>query len=1109
MASDELPNEWESVPRSPEGRPQITVNPPPPPTDQLGDGPWPLDVALSRPPQYKQPQPEQTLSRSPDQMIGDTVRGAAEGYVDHLKELFNPFVSDTTQEDYRNQPIPPAATRDLKIPENQKDPISFGVPIAAEVAGTFAGKPGAGLLWEPIAKAVGTGAAGMAARNAARQAATHAPGIGHNMPPPGPLPGGPPHGAPPVPPAAPPAGPRQIIHGYDNSEPLTFDRIYTRTIDDLNPLKILEKGLSQHGALGPDEQFYQLGRLTRGSFGRSHQALNNSTFDFRTLANNGPGLKQVLAPVAKDLKAFEEYAVAARDVELIQRGFQTGETLASAMAKVNAAPPVYRQALQHLHAYQDRVLQYLRDSGVLSGQAYQDIKALNQSYVPFHRAMDNADMFTSNKNIKSWNPIKRMQGSERDILSPIETIIRNTHMFMDLAEKNRALTALVLAGERRPLSGLVKRAPPQTHPVQVTKGEIQNFLQGSGIQVPPGFAGAPDHFTIFRPNAFRPAPDEISVFVNGKRRNYKVDPEVANAVNGLGHQEVDIITRFLSIPARTLRAGAVLGPEFLVKNPARDQLVAMVFSKNGYLPVIDYIRGLGHMVGNSQSYQMWLKSGGANSSLVSLDRRYIAEEINNLTKSGVLNKIKDVINPKNILQNLGKVSEYGEQPTRIAEFIKAQNRGKGVHQSGLESREVSVDFGRHGSSKALEHISRTSSFFNPQAQGIDRLARAFKENPAATSFKIAAGIVLPTLAIYAYNRQDPRMKSIPRWERDIYWHIPTDDWQPYKPMNPNEASDELASIPDDFKKEVNGQTYVNYGTIYRAPKPFEIGTTFGSSLERVLDAYFAKDPEAFKDFAKTMRSSWLPNPIPQWMQPGIETAANFNFFRDRQIVPKRLESPAHRQYEYGPFTSETAKYIGSAIANIMPESRAASPMMIENAILGWSGTLGRYGLMIADKAISMASGKKKVTPAWGEADIPLWKAVVSRMPRTDAAEITDFYDNYEKTRTNRALVKRLNDEGAPFKEEESQSEKEQRTAPAKKVQSESVVTKMEKAGLAVSRQLAMIRKVYEAPNMTAEDKKRMIELLTLGASQIARQANQGYYEAEKKLGGGNGLETSP
>ncbi len=1129
-------NEWENLPQSPEGRPQITVRPTPPPglpegdkTQEPNDGPWPFDVAeaRSRPQQPQEepapaaplegsdevsPVPYEDIARKISGKRNDppappqpTVQEMAQSNWDLFKRGLTEAPMGAVKsmnEALDRRYYPPEAAfigddgtfydKDHKPIADQYKPTTLPITKDPNTGALEPAMPGAldlvNTIGSPV-KGAATLGAGMVR-----------PGIGHNMPPPGPLPhAAPPGGVVPPPPAPPvPAGPRRIIHGASDQEPVTFDRIYTRTIDDLNPLKILEKQLAQHGALNPEEEFYQLARLTRGSFGRSHQAINNETFDFKTLANNGQGLKPILKPVAKDLQAFEEYAVASRDAELIARGFNTGETLANAQAKTAAAPPHFRQALSNLHAYQDRVLQYLRDSGVLSGQTYQEIKALNRAYVPFHRAMDNADMFTSNKNIKSWNPIKRFEGSSRDILSPIETIIRNTHMFIDLAEKNRALTALVKAGENRALSGLVKKAPRQTHPVMVTRDEVENFLQGSGVPVPPGFTTAPDHFTIFRPNSFRPAPDEIAVFKDGKRQVYKVDPEVANAVNGMGQQEVDLVTRVLSVPARTLRAGATLSPEFLIKNPARDQLSAMVFSKNGYLPVIDYFYGLGHMVTNSQKYQNWLKSGGANSSLVSLDRRYIAEEIKNLQNSGVMGTLKNVIDPRQILTNLSKISEYGEQPTRIAEFTKAMNKGKSAHQAGFESREVTVDFGRRGSSKVLEHLARTAAFFNPQVQGVDRFARAYKENKAATLFKIGVGIILPTLGAYAYNRQDPRMMSIPRWERDLYWHVPTDDWQEYKPTDPKKAEDEIRQIPDAFKKKIDGKTYVNEGLIYRVPKPFEIGTTFGSSMERVLDSYFAKDPDAFKGFAKTMRSSWLPNPVPQYIQPALEGAANFNFFRDAPIVPKRLETPEHRQYEYGPFTTETAKFIGSAIANISPESRAASPMMIENAILGWSGTLGRYALEIIDKAIGLAGGPKKISPEKGAADIPLVKAIVSRMPTTAAADISDFYDNLQKTASNRSLIKRLSNERAPIGKAETPEEKTARTSPAAQIQRDSVTVKMEKAAIAIGRQFDGIRKIQDAPNMTPAEKKKAIELLTFGALSIAKQANSGYYEAEKK-----------
>lgn len=1143
-------NEWENLPRTTEGTPQITVNRPVPPTDEEPKdkhhfGPWPLDIAESyhkiHANQPEEPAPE--IPPIPYEAIAKKIsgkrepveeperptvgamaeanwdlfkRGLTEAPLSAVKSIYESLDRRYYPEDYAQHPekylLNDSGEFILKdtgetLP-NQYKPTTLPITADPKTGALQPAMPGA----LDLINTIGSPAKGAASLGAGfvRPSGVHPtppPGMGHNMPPPGPLPHAPPPGGLPPPPVMPPAPPvpagptgRQIIRGRGDEGPVTFDRIYTSVMDDLHPLNVLERKLGEHGALTPDEEFYQLARLTRGSFGRSHQTLNHSTFSFQTGANNGPGLKQILKPIGKDMNAFEEYAVAMRDVELMNRGINTGTTMADAMTKIAAAPAHFRRALPQLHAFQDRVLRYLKDSGVLSDQAYNDIKALNQAYVPFHRAIDGvADTKVSARNVKSWNPVKKITGSDRDILSPIETIIKNTHMFIDLAEKNRTLTALAKAADSRPLQGLVTKIRTRTHPVSVTRQEVERYLAGSGIALPPNMHTAPDAFSIFRPNAFRPSPDEIAVFKNGKRQLYKVDPAVATAVNGMGHQEVSLITRALSLPAKALRAGATLGPEFLVRNPVRDQLTAMVFSQNGYLPVISYAKGFGHMLFKSQKYQDWLKSGGANSNFVSMDRRYIAEEIKNLTKSGLLNKVKNVVNPLNLLTHLSKISEYGEQPTRIAEFINAQKRGRSAAKSAYDSREVTVDFSRRGGDAALQFLTRTTAFMNPQMQGVDRFARAVKNNPASTAFKIAAGITMPTLAAYYYNRQDPRMKSIPAWERDLYWHIPTDDWRPYESTKAGSEKSELNQIPTNFKKTVDGKTYVNYGTIYRVAKPFELGTTFGSTFERILDDYFDKDPEAWKGFDKTMRSSFLPNIIPQAIQPGVEAVTNYNLFRDAPIVPRRLENPANRQYEYAPFTSETAKYIGNAISKITPESRAASPMIIENSVLGWSGTLGRYALNIADAAIGKVGGKKKVSPEWGEADIPGWKAIVSRMPSTGAADISNFYDNLNKTNATRAVVKRLENEGAFVGEKESPEIRARRSSAARDVQADNVTTKMTKAGTAIGRQLAMIRQIQDAPNMTPHDMKRQIELLTFGAIAIAQNANSAYYAARDSL----------
>jgi hypothetical protein len=55
-----------------------------------------------------------------------------------------------------------------------------------------------------------------------------------------------------------------------------------------------------------------------------------------------------------------------------------------------------------------------------------------------------------------------------------------------------------------------------------------------------------------------------------------------------------------------------------------------------------------------------------------------------------------------------------------------------------------------------------------------------------------AAITLPSILLYLSNREDPRWQEIPRWQKDLFWIVFTDDH------------------------------------IYRIPKPHSAGIMFGS-----------------------------------------------------------------------------------------------------------------------------------------------------------------------------------------------------------------------------------------------------------------------------------------
>lgn len=170
----EVENEWENIPRSPEGRPQIIVTKPQPEQAKT-----PYDVVsgyakkardwFGQPsePQIKpNAPPPQGFQALPDQVVNDSIKGLASHYAGEIKELANPFTKTEEGKYVADQPLSADAHKG-KIPQTQKDIVSLGAPIAGEVISNLAGPPGKGALWD-IGKTIAEGSLAAAARRTPR-----------------------------------------------------------------------------------------------------------------------------------------------------------------------------------------------------------------------------------------------------------------------------------------------------------------------------------------------------------------------------------------------------------------------------------------------------------------------------------------------------------------------------------------------------------------------------------------------------------------------------------------------------------------------------------------------------------------------------------------------------------------------------------------------------------------------------------------------------------------------------------------------------------------------------------------------------------------------------
>ena len=128
-----------------------------------------------------------------------------------------------------------------------------------------------------------------------------------------------------------------------------------------------------------------------------------------------------------------------------------------------------------------------------------------------------------------FGPTKRMKGSGREIIDPLESIIKNTFSIINLVDRNRVGQALVEQADKTEGSGrYVEKVPASMIPTSFHVKEIKKNLSDAGVDV--GALSKEDMeavVTVFRPEVRGSQRENIlTVIRDGKREAYQVDPEL-------------------------------------------------------------------------------------------------------------------------------------------------------------------------------------------------------------------------------------------------------------------------------------------------------------------------------------------------------------------------------------------------------------------------------------------------------------------------------------------------------------------------------------------------------------------------------------------------------
>lgn len=754
-------------------------------------------------------------------------------------------------------------------------------------------------------------------------------------------------------------------------------KLYADVFNKFQPIEDIVVEARKAGAqVKPGEDPGIGARSYLGVGGKVKSTLNEATFVANpdgTFTITGKGLKPILnkydtlSPESNYNKRsadLVDYLKAQRTINDLQRprligkpeSIATAKQLSDAKSTLDRLSNKYGSGMTHLettakelYGYQQRVLHLLVDSGNLSQKQYDAITKANPNYIPFYRVLSKdvevAGMPVSKKRFSGAKaPIRKIKGSELEVEDPLGSIVQNTYRIMDIAQRNTVAKNVAALGKVLPEQ--ISPVKIQMRPVKISPVEVAKITK----QETPA-----EEATIFRPSQFKPTGNVIEYFDNGKRKYMEVSPNMKNAMDGMDEVSSGLLVRLASKPATMLRRGATMTPEFIFRNPIRDQFTAFMQTKIGFKPFIDPTKAVADILGKSEAYNEWLRSGGEHSGFTELNRKNMLLTVNKLRGQKTFGqRIKD-LNPEN-------ASQLMEQATRVGVYKAAVRSGLSPIEAGFQAREGTVDFGRRGSQ--MQDINAMVAFFNANIQGLDKTVRSAKQDPAGFTVKGIASITLPTLMLYLKNMNDEGYKEIPQWQRDAFL---------------------ITKI---------GDTYV------RMPKPFLYGQVFGTSVERFLDFVIAKDPEAMKTLGNTLLGAASPmggeeDPfsglLPTAIKPVIENATNYNFFMGRELIP-RSKQDLMSEAQYGKYTGEFAKELGKRF-NV-------SPVKVENLVKGYLGGTGGYAMEGANWITRLfkklegeeVEGKRPTEPA----DIPLVKGFVTRPPESVPESLNKFYENMKR-----------------------------------------------------------------------------------------------------------------
>lgn len=569
---------------------------------------------------------------------------------------------------------------------------------------------------------------------------------------------------------------------------------------------------------------------------------------------------------------------------------------------------LFDTARAEYNAYNEGLVRFAAQTHALPRSVVEKLLA-SKDYIPYYRQRNGVvELLIGGENpvkignIKEQPYLQELVGGDEPILDFMTSAVQNTNLLTDMALRNQSTSSAVFELVDMGLATITRKpiSGPNVVRFKVEPDPKNEKDKDTG-----------DRYALI---ATDKAGVPADILVKG--------------MEGIPSQ-MPFALRAMAVPATFLRKAVTVSPLYAAKQLFRDSLAAPLLSGADFFPVTGALKEIGSATKGTLE-RRGVTGGqvftGGNEDLTKILRDITAGK-------GVFSEL---------LSKAEAISMEADALTRRAQYNSYIKQGLSEMEATYMALE-SMNFNKRGASPSIHWANSLIPFFNAQIQSLNVLYKALSGNlPFNERLKIqekllTRGFIIAggTMAYAAAMQDDEAYKNATPDQKYGNWfvRIPGVE-EPLRIPIPFEIGYIFKALPEALYNSM-----VNEHGSEEAVKAFNqilIQTIPGGTSMPTIDVGGFKVPTLL--------------PIPQAMKPVIETALGKSFYTGRDILSK-AEQQLLPEAQFRENTTEIAKAFGKATG--------ASPILVEEFIKGYTGTMGLAFLQAVSSPFSTEGSPEK------------------------------------------------------------------------------------------------------------------------------------------------------